>query len=316
MTIASDLAKIAAMPRAAANGIELEYETFGKRSARPLVLIMGLGAQMIIWDEEFCATLAARDFFVVRFDNRDVGLSTKFDDAGVPDVFRAFQKAATNQAIDAPYTLNDMADDTVHLMEELGIERAHVVGASMGGMIAQTLAIRHPSRLLTLTSIMSTTGNPEVPPATPEALRVLMTPVPAEREGYVERAVRNWRVIGSPGFPFDEERVRRRAARSFDRAFHPAGVARQLVAIVAGGSRKEALGAVTTPTLVIHGDADPLAHIEGGRDTAASIPGAELLIIEGMGHDLPRGAWPRIVDAIDAHAAKVSPQRRPARERA
>jgi pimeloyl-ACP methyl ester carboxylesterase len=316
LTIPGDLAKIAAMPRAAANGIELEYETFGKRSARPLVLIMGLGAQMIVWDEEFCATLAARDFFVVRFDNRDVGLSTKFDDAGVPDVFRAFQKAATNQAIDAPYTLNDMADDTVYLMEELGIERAHVVGASMGGMIAQTLAIRHPSRLLTLTSIMSTTGNPEVPPATPEALRVLMTPVPAEREAYVERAVRNWRVIGSPGFPFDEERVRRRAARSFDRAFHPAGVARQLVAIVAGGSRKDALRAVTTPTLVIHGDADPLAHIEGGRDTAASIPGAELLIIEGMGHDLPRGAWPRIVDAIDAHAAKVAPERRPARERA
>jgi pimeloyl-ACP methyl ester carboxylesterase len=308
------LAKIPTMPRASANGIELEYDTFGARSARPLVLIMGLGAQMILWDEDFCGALAARDFFVVRFDNRDVGLSTKLDDAGVPNVFHAVQKAATNQPVDAPYTLSDMADDTVYLMEELGLERAHVVGASMGGMIAQTLAIRHPSRLLTLTSIMSTTGNPEVPAATPDALRVLMTPVPAEREAYVERSLRNWRVIGSPGFPFDEQRFRARAARSFDRAFHPAGVARQLVAIIASGNRKEALRAVTTPTLVIHGDADPLAHIEGGRDTAAAIPGAELLIIAGMGHDLPRGAWPRIIDAIDAHAAKVARPQAFARE--
>jgi len=196
----------------------------------------------------------------------------------------------------------------VYLMAALGIERAHVVGASMGGMIAQALAIRHPERLLTLTSIMSTTGNPEVPPATPQALRVLMTPVPSEREAYVERAIRSWRVIGSPGFPFDEERVRRRAARSFDRAFNPAGVARQLVAIAASGNRKDALRGVRTPTLVIHGDADPLARVEGGRDTAAAIPGAELLIIEGMGHDLPRDAWPRIIGAIDALASKVTPR--------
>src|SRR6266436_3094574 len=283
------------MPRAQANGIELEYETFGRSSARPLVLIMGLGAQMILWDEEFCAALAARDFFVVRFDNRDIGLSTHLDDVGVPNVWTAIQRSMTNQHVDAPYTLADMADDTVYLMAALGIERAHVVGASMGGMIAQTLAIRHPERLLTLTSIMSTTGNPEVPPATPDAMRVLMTPVPSEREAYVERSVASWRVIGSPGFPFD-------------RAFHPAGVARQLVAIIASGNRKEALRSVTTPTLVIHGDADPLARVEGGRDTAAAIPGAELLIIEGMGHDLPRGAWPRIIDAIDAHASKVTPR--------
>lgn len=303
------------MPRVDANGIELEYDTFGRRSARPLVLVMGLGAQMILWDEEFCETLAARDFFVVRFDNRDVGLSTKFDHAGMPDVFRAVQKAATNQPVDAPYTLGDMADDTVYLMAALDIERAHVVGASMGGMIAQTLAIRHPERLLTMTSIMSTTGNPEVPPATPEALRVLLTPVPSEREAYLERSLRTWRVIGSPGFPFDEERVLARAARSFDRAFHPAGVARQLVAIIASGNRKRALRSVTTPTLVIHGDADPLARVEGGRDTADAVPGAELLIIEGMGHDLPRGAWVRIIDAIDAHASRVQPRAGAPRER-
>jgi pimeloyl-ACP methyl ester carboxylesterase len=296
------------MPRARANGIELEYETFGQPSARPLVLIMGLGAQMILWDEEFCAALAARDFFVVRFDNRDIGLSTHLDDAEVPNVWTAIQRSMTNQPVDAPYTLAEMADDTVYLMAALGLERAHVVGASMGGMIAQTLAIRHPERLLTLTSIMSTTGNPEVPPATPDAMRVLMTPVPPEREAYIERSVASWRVIGSPGFPFDEARIRRRAGRSFDRAFYPAGVARQLVAIIASGNRKEALRSVTTPTLVIHGDADPLARIEGGRDTAAAVPGAQLLIIEGMGHDLPRGAWPRIIDAIDAHASKVTPR--------
>jgi len=298
------------VPRARCNGIELEYETFGRRSARPLVLIMGLGAQMILWDEEFCEALAAREFFVVRFDNRDVGLSTKLDAAGVPNVFTALQAAATNQPIDAPYTLNEMADDTIGLMEALGIERAHVVGASMGGMIAQTLAIRHPSRLLSMTSIMATTGNPEVPPATPQAMSVLLTPVPSEREAYVERSLRSWRVIGSPGFPFDEERVRRRAGRSFDRAFHPAGVARQLVAIIASGNRKEALRAVATPALVIHGAADPLAHVRGGHDTAEAIPGAELLIIEGMGHDLPRGAWPRIIDAIDAHARRAAPAAR------
>ncbi len=293
------------MPRIAANGIELEYDTFGRPSARPLVLIMGLGAQMILWDEELCEAFAERDFYVVRFDNRDVGLSTKLDEHGVPNVFTAIQAAATGSPVDAPYTLNEMADDTICLMAALGIDRAHVVGASMGGMIAQTLAIRHPSRLLSMTSIMSTTGNPEVPPATPEAMSVLLTPVPSEREPYIERSLRSWRVIGSPGFPFDEARVRARSGRSFDRAFHPAGVARQLVAIIASGNRKEALGSVTVPTLVIHGDADPLARIEGGRDTAAAIPGAELLVIEGMGHDLPRGAWPRIVGAIDAHARRA-----------
>jgi pimeloyl-ACP methyl ester carboxylesterase len=293
------------MPRARANGIELEYDTFGDASSPPVVLIMGLGAQMILWDEEFCGALAARGFWVVRFDNRDVGLSTKLDDAPVPNVFSAISAAATGQHVDAPYTLSDMADDTVYLMEALGIDRAHVVGASMGGMIAQTLAIRHPDRLLSLTSIMSTTGNPEVPPATADAMRVLLTPVPAERDAYIERSVRTWRVIGSPGYAFDEERVRRRSARSFDRAFYPAGIARQLVAIIASGNRKSALRSVTVPTLVIHGDADPLARVEGGRDTAAAIPGAELLVIEGMGHDLPPGAWPRIIDAIAAHARKA-----------
>ncbi len=294
------------MPRVTVDGIALEYETFGSPAARPLVLIMGLGAQMVLWDDDFCRAFAARNFFVIRFDNRDVGLSDKLDHAGTPNVWTAMQAAGAQRRIEAPYTLNEMADDTVGLMTALGIERAHVVGASMGGMIAQTIAIRHPERLLSLTSIMSTTGSPEVPAASPEAMKVLLTPVPPDREAYLERAVRSWRVIGSKGFPVDEEEIKARAARSFDRSFHPAGIARQLVAIIASGNRTQALRGVTTPTLVIHGDADPLAHPDGGRHTAATIPGAELLIIEGMGHDLPRGAWPRLVDAIDALATRAT----------
>ena len=250
--------------------------------------------------------LAARDFYVVRFDNRDAGLSTKLDHAGTPSAWKAMQAAATHERVEAPYTLADMAEDTVGLMDALGIERAHVVGASMGGMIAQTVAIRHPDRLLSLTSIMSTTGSPDVPAASPEAMQVLLTPVPPDRDAYLERSIRTWRVIGSKGFPIDEDAVKQRAARAFDRSFHPAGIARQLVAIIASGNRTAALRGVTTPTLVIHGDVDPLAHPEGGRHTAATIPGAELLVIEGMGHDLPPGAWPRMVDAIDALARRAA----------
>jgi len=293
------------VPRASVKGLELEYDTFGSPAARPLVLVMGLGAQMVLWDEELCEMFAARDFFVVRFDNRDVGLSTKLDHAGTPSAWGAMQAVAAHRKVEAPYTLNDMADDTVGLMDALGIARAHLVGVSMGGMIAQTVAIRHPARLLSLTSIMSTTGSPDVPAASPEAMQVLLTPVPPDRAAYLERAIRSWRVIGSKGFPVDEDAVKARAARSFDRSFHPAGIARQLVAIIASGDRTRALHGVTTPTLVIHGDADPLAHPEGGRRTAEAIPGAELLMIAGMGHDLPRGAWPQIVDAIDAHARRA-----------
>jgi pimeloyl-ACP methyl ester carboxylesterase len=223
----------------------------------------------------------------------------------VPNVFAALEAFATGVPFDTPYTLADMADDAHYVLEAVDIERAHVVGASMGGMIAQQLAMRHPSRVLTMTSIMSSTGNPELPPARPDALRVLMTPLPTERAAYIERSVSVWRVLSSPGFPFDEERIRTRAGRVFDRSYYPPGVARQLGAIFADGSRKERLRSVTTPTLVIHGDQDPLACVEGGIDTAEAIPGAELLIIEGMGHDLPPLAWPRIIDAISRHAAKV-----------
>jgi pimeloyl-ACP methyl ester carboxylesterase len=294
------------MPRAAVDGIELEYDTFGSRAHPALVLIMGLGAQMILWEEEFCEALAARGFFVVRFDNRDIGRSTQLDALGMPNVMAAMQAAMTGKPVEAPYTLAEMADDTVGLMTALGIDRAHIVGASMGGMIAQTVAIRHPERCLSMTSIMSTTGDPTLPQATAEAMTMLLTPPPGDREGNVARAIAAWKVIGSPGYPFDEPRMRALFGRAFDRGYNPAGVARQLTAIVASGDRTAALRSVTVPTLVIHGADDPLVRVEAGRATAAAIPGATLLEIPGMGHDLPVGTWRPIIDAIAALAARAS----------
>ncbi len=294
------------MPIARTNGIEIAYETFGPPDGRPLLLIMGLAAQMILWDDEFCSALAARGHRVIRFDNRDVGLSTKLDAAGMPDAAAAMQAALLGERIAAPYLLRDLAADGVGLLDALGIPAAHVVGASMGGMIAQTMAITYPARVLSLTSIMSTTGERSLPPARPEAAAVLLLPAPADRAGNVERAVHIFRTIGSPGFPFDEARVRDLAGRSYDRCFSPAGAARQLVAILASGSRREALAAVTIPTLVIHGRDDPLIPLEAGLDTARAVPGAELLVIDGMGHDLPRAAWPEIVERIGALTARAA----------
>jgi len=292
------------MPNVPANGIDIEYDVFGKPADPPMLLIMGLGAQMILWDEQFCEQLAERGHYVIRFDNRDVGLSTKFAGAGMPNVVAAMSAVMMRQPVAAPYTLSDMAADAMGLLGALKIDRAHIVGASMGGMIAQIVAIEHPKRVRTLTSIMSTTGDPSLPPAKPEAMAALLMPPPSDREGSIERSVSVFRTIGSPGFPFEEDRFRERAARSFDRCFHPEGAARQIVAILASGSRKEKLRAITAPTLVIHGADDPLVPLAGGIDTAESIPGAEILIIEGMGHDLPRPAWPRIVDAISKLAAR------------
>ena len=282
------------MPRAHANGIDLEWEEFGKPDDPALVLIMGLGAQMIAWDDELCGMIAGHGYHVIRFDNRDVGLSTKLDGAPAPDVLAAF----TGDMSSASYTLDDMADDTAGLLDVLGIGSAHVVGASMGGMIAQTLAIRHPLKVHTLTSIMSTTGALDVGQPEPATVPLLITPPPADRAGFVEHSVRTSRVLSSPGFPFDEERARERGGRTYDRGFHPAGVGRQLLAVVASGDRTPALRSLRLPTLVIHGDADPLIAPSGGRATAAAVPGARLLMIPGMGHDLPRGSWETITDAI------------------
>jgi pimeloyl-ACP methyl ester carboxylesterase len=290
---------------ARANGIELCYEIFGDAGAEPLLLIMGLGAQMILWDDDFCRQLAARGFRVIRFDNRDIGQSSKLSGGKRLGAVELLKLRFLKIPVAAPYTLHDMAKDVVGLMDTLGIKSAHLVGASMGGMIAQEVAISFPQRVRSLTSIMSTTGNPKVPPPTREATAVLMAPPPATREEYLERFAQTWKVLRVGSFPEDEKLDRSRAERSYERGLNPAGVARQLRAILASGSRKERLASVKAPTLVIHGTVDPLVRPEGGKDTAASIPGAKLLMIDGMGHAIPLPMWPEIIDAIDrlAHAA-------------
>jgi pimeloyl-ACP methyl ester carboxylesterase len=293
------------MPRAAANGIEIEYLTYGAPSARPLLLLRGLGTQLIQWEPEFCRRLADAGHYLVIFDNRDVGLSTHFESAGTPRLADVLQAAQSGDDPGAPYGLEDMADDAVGLMDALEIQSAHVAGISMGGMIAQVTALRHPSRVRSLISIMSSTGNPDLPPAEPEAMAVLMTPPPRKRAAYIAHSVKVQRTIGSPGFEFDEAAVREMAGRVYDRAFDPGGVARQMAAIVAGGNRKPALASVRAPTLVIHGTDDPLIPLPGGHDTAEAVPGADLLEIPGMGHDVPRGAWETLVDAIAAHTRKA-----------
>jgi pimeloyl-ACP methyl ester carboxylesterase len=297
------------MANVTANGISIEYETFGDPAKPALALIMGLGAQMIFWQDDFCRQLMERGFHVVRFDNRDCGRSRHFQELGIPDVGAAMTASLSGEPVPSPpYALRDMAADVVGLLDALGIERAHVVGASMGGMIAQTVAIEHPARVRSMTSIMSTTGNREVPPATPEAMTALLTPSPSDRAEFIDHMVKTFRIVGSPGFEFDEASFRDRVGRAFDRSYDPSGVARQLVAVLADGDRRERLRSVRVPTLVIHGRNDPLVPVEGGVDTADAVPGARLLVIEGMGHDLPRGAWPQIIDAIASFAEPaVSP---------
>ena len=282
------------------NGIEIAYEQFGDPADPTLLLIMGLGVQMLLWDERLIEMLVARGFHVVRFDNRDVGHSSKTP-GPAPRVTPALVRRPRRPA----YTLDDMADDAAGLLDHLGVERAHLMGVSMGGMIAQTLAARHPERVLSLVSIMSTTGNRRVGRAKPAALALLLNRPPADREANIERAVKTWRVIGSPGFDRDEERIRDVVGRSFDRCFHPRGVAHQLVAIMASGNRTQALRAIKAPTLVIHGEDDPLIGVSGGRATAKAIPGARLMTIPGMGHDMPREIWPRMVEAIVANAQRA-----------
>lgn len=294
------------MPKAKANNIEIEYDTFGDPSSKPLLLVMGLGAQMIAYLEELCMMLVDKGFYVIRFDNRDVGLSTKFEEAGVPNIMNEIMAFQRGETISPPYTIEDMSDDAVGLLDALNIEKAHICGASMGGMIVQTIAFRHPTRVLSLTSIMSTTGNPNLPQPKPEAMQLLLKPAPTEREAYIEESVKRHRILYGSGFPYHEDKARELAAAIYDRSFYPQGMVRQLVAILANGNRKPKLGSIKVPTLVIHGGDDPLVPVEGGKETAESIPGAELVIIEGMGHSLPPEAWPQIVDAIAKNANKVN----------
>jgi pimeloyl-ACP methyl ester carboxylesterase len=287
---------------ARANGVDLCYEVFGKDDAEPMLLIMGLGAQMILWDDEFCLELAARGFRVIRFDNRDIGKSSKLTGGKPLRPLELLKLRFLKIPVAAPYKLRDMAEDTVGLMDALGIKLAHLVGASMGGMIAQEIAILFPQRVRSLTSIMSTTGNPKVPPPTREASAMLTAPPPATKEEFLTRFAQTWKVLRVGDFPLDEAKDRERAERIFARGLNPAGVGRQLRAILASGSRKERLRAVKTPTLVIHGTVDPLVRPEGGKDTAASIPGAKLMMVDGMGHAIPIPMWPQIIDAIAKHA--------------
>ena len=286
---------------APANGLELCYQEMGDPDGQPLLLIMGLATQMIAWDEGFCGLLADRGFRVIRFDNRDIGRSTRIDSAGVPprvDMMLGRRGSAA-------YLLPDMAADTVGLIDHLEIDSAHVVGASMGGMIAQTLAIEYPERVRSLVSIMSNTGSRWTGLPSRKAMAVLLAKPPRSREEAVERTVRTFGVIGSPGYPFDEERVRRIAGRSYDRGHGAAGVVRQLHAVTASGDRTQALRNVRTPATVIHGNRDVLVRPAGGRATARAIPDARLKTIDGMGHDLPQQLWPVFVEEIATNAARA-----------
>jgi pimeloyl-ACP methyl ester carboxylesterase len=283
------------------NGIDLCYEALGDPGGRPLLLVMGLGGPLIWWDDELCRMLVERGFYVIRYDNRDCGRSTRMGSAPRPRPLRALLGATGS----ASYTLDDMAADASGLLDHLGLPAAHVMGISMGGMIAQTLAISHPERVLSLTSILSTTGRRTVGWARPRVLPLLARGLPRSRAEYVDEAVRLWRLIRSPGFPFDEERIRRRAEATFDRGIDPVATARQLVAIAASGDRTRALRGLRVPALVIHGASDPLVHVSGGTATARAIPGAELLVIRGMGHDLPPELWPTVVDAVDRVATRA-----------
>ncbi|WP_024517252.1 alpha/beta hydrolase [Bradyrhizobium sp. Tv2a-2] len=289
-----------------ANGIDICYEIFGDDDAEPMVLIMGLGAQMVLWDDLFCAELASRGFRVVRFDNRDIGRSSKFSGGKRVSPLELLKLRLFNIPVEAPYRLLDMAKDTVALMDALSIPSAHLVGASMGGMIAQEVAISFPERVRSLTSIMSTAGNPKVPPPTREAAMLLMRPTPRTKEEFFTRFVQTWKLLRVGQFPLDEARDLIRAERIYERGLHYDGSARQLRAILASGSRKQRLRAVTAPTLVIHGTVDPLVHPFAGTDTAASIPGAKLMMVEGMGHATPVEMWPEIVGAISAHAKEAT----------
>lgn len=290
------------MPQVSANGIQIEYDSFGDPAHPPLLLIAGLGRQLVFWDEEFCRSLAERGFYVIRFDNRDTGLSTKFESAGVPDTMAIYNSLMQGEEVKVPYILDDMADDSAGLLDAIGIDKAHICGVSMGAAITQIIGYRHPDRVLSLIPVMGTTGNPELPLPSQEAMDMLLSPAPEERSAYIEHTVKIMKTFWGK-FVFDEDEARQKAALEYDRCFYPQGLTRQLAAIFVHGNRKPMLASVTAPTLVIHGSEDPVVPVEGGRDTAEAIEGARIRIIEGMGHSLPRDVWPKIVDSITDHAA-------------
>ena len=291
----------------AANGIQLEVEDHGSPDGEPLVLIMGLGMQLVAWNEDFVLSLVKRGFRVLRFDNRDIGLSQSFDHLGMPNVAVEAMKHAVGLPVRSPYSLADMADDTIGLLDAFGISRAHVCGASMGGMVAQRIAQRHPQRLKSLTLMMTTSGARRLPgPSLRVRSALLSRPAdPKNLDSVVSHYVQLYKMIGSPGYPSSDEYLHQRLGMSVRRSHRPRGTARQLVAIAADGDRSPWLSRIGVPTQVLHGLADPLVPVAAGRDLAARIPNARLDLVEGMGHDLPQALWPRFADGISAAAARA-----------
>ena len=287
--------------RAQVGPVELVYETIGAPADVPMLLVMGLGMQLIHWDRGLCELLVERGFYVIRFDNRDAGLSTRIG-GPVPNVMRLMAGLPAR----VPYLLDDMAGDAFGLLDHLGIERAHVVGVSMGGMIGQTMAIQRPERVLSLASMLSTTGDRRVGTPKLRVWSLMMRRAPQDRDAYIRYFARIFRLIGSPAYRVDEQRTRELAAATYDRSHYPAGTARQLGAIMASGSRTPALQRLDVPTVVIHGESDPLVPLRAGLATARAIPNAELITIPGMGHDMPQQLWPTFVDAIVKNAERAA----------
>lgn len=303
------------MPTAKSNGLTIEYEEFGRKTDPALLLIMGFSGQLTLWPVSLCEGLASKGFRVIRFDNRDIGKSSKIEGGPVVSVIDIVTKAMSGQPLPAvPYVLDDMAKDAVGLLEALGIETAHIVGASMGGMIAQIVAAKHPEKTRSVTSIMSTTGRTDLPQAKPEAMAALMTPPPnTERETLIQRLVTTFSIIGSPGYRDTPEEMRKLAEIQVDRTpYYPAGIARQLAAVLASPPRNDILKNVRAPALVIHGADDPLVPVEGGKDTAASIPGAKLVIVPGMGHDFTNALLPVYLKHIGDFVTEVESKRKAA----
>jgi pimeloyl-ACP methyl ester carboxylesterase len=294
------------MPSVTVDRLKIEYAESGDHAAPAILLIMGLGMQLTAWPEDLCDGLADRGFRVVRFDNRDVGKSTKIRRPGGLALAAAFARALAGFRVMPPYSLRDMAADALGLMDALGLDQAHIVGVSMGGMIGQIIAAEHAARTLSLTSIMSSSGNPNLPRGDPRVLQALMRPRRwRDREHAIAEAMAFYRLIGSPDFPTGEDELRVKVTRSIDRCYYPAGFAHHILAIMASGSRVDLLRRIRAPALVVHGTDDPLIPVAAGKDTAAHIPGAELKIIRGMGHDLPSGLVPILVEAIAAHCRRA-----------
>lgn len=295
------------MPQANVNDIQIEYETFGENSSPAVLLIAGLGAQLIYWQKEFCKKLAEHDYFVIRFDNRDTGFSAKIEGLTAPELMEKAGALFMGQKASVPYGFDEMADDAIGLLDILDIDKAHIIGKSMGGYIAQTLCLNHPDRILSLTSIYSHTGNRKAFPPTQEVLDIMLTPAPDDREGFVDHLVKLSKVTYGTGKPFTEEFHRDLAGRSFDRCFYREGVLRHYLAILSQKDRTQILNAIKVPTLIIHGDEDPLVPLAGGKATAEAIPDSKLKIIKGMGHVMPDLAtyWSEILNAIANHISSV-----------